>query len=140
MTQTKEEKAAYKKMYSQSEKGKATIAKYEQSEKRKAYKIKYEQTEKRKLYNTNYELTDERHKKRTINRWKRLGLIHNNYEELYDEYMECNSCDICNNIFTNGYDRCMDHCHTSGAFRQFLCRDCNLNDKWMEIYFAGFFD
>jgi hypothetical protein len=144
MPQTKEERLAQMKLYRESEKGKASIkagnVKYQQSEKGKATRAKYAQTEKGKEIIAKSEQSDKIKKYRTIQNWKTIGLIHDNYEELYEEYLECNRCDICNTTFKNRTDRNMDHCHISGAFRQFLCRSCNHKDKWIKIYFAGFFD
>ena len=73
------------------------------------------------------------HKRRTIDKWKRRGLICDDYDALYDLYILATNCNICDVLLTTGKKcktlRVMDHCHTTGEFRQFLCNNCNLNLK-----------
>ena len=46
--------------------------------------------------------------------------------DLYDYYISCEHCEICNLEFTNTKNKHLDHCHATGEFRQVLCRSCNL--------------
>ena len=71
-------------------------------------------------------------KSTTIGRWKRIGLIHNNYDELYSYILNCKLCEICGHDFTR-YRKCMDHDHETNLFRYCLCQFCNNNDNW-KIY------
>ena len=65
--------------------------------------------------------------------WKAMGLNMNNFEEVYNRYINTILCDYC--AVTLTYDtnkrgptatqRCLDHCHTTGNFRAVLCNLCN---------------
>ena len=35
------------------------------------------------------------------------------------------NCESCNRPFKNFSDKQMDHCHTTGKFRQIVCKQCN---------------
>jgi len=67
------------------------------------------------------------YKARTLKNWRRTGLNIDNIDELYNKYIYCKECDWCCKPFESRNDRQMDHCHISGEFRGFLCRQCNLN-------------
>jgi len=54
---------------------------------------------------------------------KRYGLTIEDYDALLAAHD--GRCDICR-IPLTGDERCLDHCHTSGAVRGWLCRGCNL--------------
>jgi hypothetical protein len=97
-------------------------------EKQKAYQKCYNETHKddRKIYNQTFEGK----KSMIISGWKQQGLLHDDYENLYDTYLQRTHCDICKSDFKDSFDRCMDHDHDTGLFRQFLCRACNNNDSW----------
>ncbi len=79
-----------------------------------------------------YRKTPHAKKLKKIYEWKRRGLICDNYSNLYDKYLLAEYCDVCNKKFNDNFDRCMDHDHDTGLFRQFLCQPCNRNDKWKE--------
>ena len=111
MVQTKEQKArhalANKKWYQKN--------KERENAKNKEYQKKYKQTPAgKKVY--------------ILANWKRIGLIHPDYNELYELYLNATHCEFCLTEFKNTTDRCMDHCHTTNLFRAFLCRGCNLRD------------
>jgi len=61
----------------------------------------------------------------TIYNWKRRGLI-DDYEKVYDIVMNTVKCNLCDKVFDCDKNRCMDHDHTTGKFRQVLCRSCNV--------------
>ena len=72
-------------------------------------------------------------KSRILTHWREEGLIDSdmdNYEKLYCSYLQSTHCDVCKIEFKNSYDRCMDRDHKTNLFRQFLCRDCNIQDRW----------
>jgi hypothetical protein len=69
-------------------------------------------------------------KTHTISKWKRYGLVHQDFNSLYEQYLQATKCDVCKTDFKDTFDRCMDHCHDTGLFRQFLCRACNIRDSW----------
>ena len=105
---------------------------FSQKEYMKEYRIQYEKDNKEKIkaYMKKYRQTPTYKKNNMICKWKRRGLICDNYLELYDKYLLAEYCDICNNKFKSTFDRCMDHDHETGLFRQFLCRSCNNKDNW----------
>ena len=115
MVQTKEEKAVYKKKYNQ-----------ENKEKINEKQRKYNQENKEEI--KEYNQTPARIKSHTIAKWKDRGLIHHNYDELYELYLNATHCEYCKKEFEDSFDRCMDHCHETGLFRAFLCRSCNFKD------------
>ena len=69
-----------------------------------------------------------------ISSWKnRLNIIHDNFDELYEHYINTHSCDVCHYVFDEHNRRCLDHDHDTGLFRQILCHRCNVMDNWKKI-------
>ncbi len=72
-------------------------------------------------------------KSKTISRWKDRGIIDNDYDKLYDYYINCNNCEKCNIELCSGNmgsnKRCLDHDHETGLFRYVLCNTCNY-ERW----------
>ncbi len=65
------------------------------------------------------------HKKRKKSNWKEIGLIMDNFEEIYKRYIYCKNCELCDKVFTKTIDRHMDHNHETGEFRNIVCNRCN---------------
>ena len=62
--------------------------------------------------------------------WRRRGMI-GDLSFIYDvAYITATHCWVCKKTFKDTNDRCLDHCHSSGEFRQILCRSCNVMDSW----------
>ena len=72
-------------------------------------------------------------KKRLIKTWEKRGVISDDFSKLYDDYDKAWFCGICLTDFKNNFDKCLDHNHTTGEFREFLCRKCNANDHWKKV-------
>jgi hypothetical protein len=78
--------------------------------------------------------TPEHKKKQRIYNWKKRGIICDNFDTLYEQYVNCNDCDFCGKVFSSDYDRCLDHAHENGEIHQkgdvrgILCRGCNVKD------------
>tara|TARA_R110000772_G_scaffold200210_1_gene310748 strand:+ start:296 stop:823 length:528 start_codon:yes stop_codon:yes gene_type:complete len=71
-------------------------------------------------------------KQSKIARWKNLGIICDNWENIHRIYMATNKCEFCLEPFKNSLDRNLDHNHTildSYNIRGILCRVCNTTDK-----------
>ena len=83
-----------------------------------------------KIYNKDYRLKNIKHL--TIKTWKTYqGIIHDDWDNIYNIYMDTTKCDYCNKDFKNTLDRCLDHNHNitdSNNIRGILCRQCNLKD------------
>ena len=65
------------------------------------------------------------HKALTKYSWKRIGLITDNFEEIYNRYIYATHCELCNKQFENTRERQMEHDHQTGEFRNIVCRSCN---------------
>jgi hypothetical protein len=64
-----------------------------------------------------------------ISSWKRSGVV-GDYDELYTIWLAATECWCCKNDLSKKGDKCLDHDHETGKFRQILCRDCNNWDRW----------
>ena len=58
--------------------------------------------------------------------WKKRGLNMDNFDNIYDRYVNTECCDICKCSFENT-TKCMEHNHKTGEFRGVVCNMCNLN-------------
>ena len=61
-----------------------------------------------------------------IDDWRRLGLV-DDYEKIYDIYLNTHECMKCN-IEISGKNKCMDHCHITNLYRAVLCQSCNIGN------------
>lgn len=103
-------------------------------EKRKEYMKEYRHSEQNIKYMKEYNQTPQGKKSSKITKWKQYGLIHENYDELYEYYLNCKNCEKCNieltidkiNTITT---KCMDHSHITGEFRNILCLTCNVKRR-----------
>jgi len=63
-----------------------------------------------------------------MERWKRQGIrCDEEWDEVDDWYMNTQTCDICDKIFENTRDKCLDHDHHLEGYniRGILCQKCN---------------
>ena len=147
MVRTAEELKAYNKAYNiknaekrkvyyikNAEKIKTYTKAYSEANSEKLKKYRQEHAEKAKAYNKTWvrENPEKNKKSQTIGNWKRNGLICNDCDLLYEAYLQSTNCEDCGCEYSKRGDgigrfRCMDHDHTSGLFRNFLCSPCNLN-------------
>ena len=99
---------------------------------RKEYFKLYRENNKEQIAakNKEYRKTDKGKKYSTIATWKYRGLIHDNYEKLYIDYINTLECNVCKIEFTDKNVKCMDHNHNTGLFRYILCNNCNVMDNW----------
>ena len=117
MAWSKEERLAYAKEYYQKNK-----------EKLKGYTEKNK--DKFKEYQKKYYKTPAGIKSRIIGGWKDKGIITDDYDVLYDRYLDCKNCEDCGCEYGkrgdgSGKFKCLDHDHETGLFRNFLCCGCN---------------
>tara|TARA_R110000751_G_scaffold149426_1_gene254397 strand:+ start:48 stop:410 length:363 start_codon:yes stop_codon:yes gene_type:complete len=77
-----------------------------------------------------YYKTENGKKSDRICRWKRFGVISDDFNELYEKYINTNNCDNCDIELIHGMygsnKKCLDHDHGTGQFRNILCNGCNL--------------
>lgn len=73
------------------------------------------------------------HKSDTKSNWKKYGLITDEFEEIYQQYIYSTNCEICGKIYESRNDRHMDHSHATGKFRNVCCQKCNLRKRDVKI-------
>ena len=98
-------------------------------EKRKEYQRQYRKNNKDKIKQYN----QKSHVKKTmrISQWKHNGIISDNFDGLYEKYINTEYCELCSvklteDKITTKTTRCLDHDHETGEFRNILCHSCNL--------------
>lgn len=74
--------------------------------------------------------TEEKIMVNRIGNWKQMGLICDDYEKLYDKFINTEFCELCNVKLTDeskvsNTKRCLDHDHKTGLFRNVVCKCCN---------------
>ena len=133
----KEKQRIAKQKYLKTEKGKATNNAYNKKwyEANKQKKLEYnkqyrkENPEKDKISHRKWAVKN--HKKCRINTWKHRKIITDDWDNVYDIYMDTTNCNYCNKQFKNKLDRNLDHDHTindSNNIRGIICRECNTTD------------
>ena len=79
--------------------------------------------EKHRVYNK----TEKGKRVRIIAGWKTKGLISDDYDAIYDRYIDTHECDCCKKPIHQGIgSRVMDHDHKTGKFRNVLCHNFNI--------------
>ena len=78
-----------------------------------------------------YRQTEQGKKIYRISNWKSSGVIHQNFDELYEKYINTEYCELCNIKLTEDKKttkttRVLDHDHESGEFRNIICHSCNV--------------
>jgi len=76
-------------------------------------------------------------KSNAICKWKKRGLICDDYNTLYETYIKTTECQQCETEFTKNNKRCLDHDHATGLFRKIVCHRCNAMDSYIK-YPNGF--
>jgi len=136
----KEEKKEYNRNYyiKYRKKNEETTKKYYQDnkEERRNYQKEYSEKNKEKIKKYNQSLSGK--KAHTKGQWKFIGLDMDNFEEVYQRYLDTTNCDKCNVLLTTGEHckttKCMDHCHYTNKFRRVLCLSCNFKEKRQPKY------
>jgi hypothetical protein len=73
------------------------------------------------------------YKDECIWRWKNSGIVCDDYELLYERYINTKFCEKCNCKLVSGNfgsnKKAIDHNHITGEVRFICCHSCNMNDK-----------
>ena len=83
-----------------------------------------------KEYMKEYRKTDAYKKSYRITNWKKSGVKCDDFNSLYDKYINCKNCEECNVELQEGNaklnKKCLDHDHKTGLFRNIICNRCNV--------------
>jgi len=141
------DKKAYNKAWYQKnkEKRKEQMKEYNDNnkEKRKAYMKEYDENnkekkkeyyEKNKEHQKEYHQTEQGKKTSRISKWKQNGVICNDFDALYNQFINTPNCENCNieltvDRYNTSTTRCLDHNHDitdTDNFRNILCNSCNI--------------
>tara|TARA_R110002012_G_scaffold139225_1_gene296390 strand:+ start:456 stop:941 length:486 start_codon:yes stop_codon:yes gene_type:complete len=78
--------------------------------------------------------------KQRVYKWKQRGLVETdeNIIKILERYHNTTNCDKCDVLLTNincSSQKCMDHNHKTGKFRNIICKACNLHtDRKKQTY------
>ena len=133
---SKEERKEYMKAYYEQNKDKIAERMKAYHAKNKEKKSEYNRaySAKNKSYMKAYNQTEKGKKTHRITHWKSSGVISEDYDTLYDKYINTLNCEECGAELTvdkkmTSTTRCLDHCHTTGLFRNVLCNGCNVRRR-----------
>ena len=126
----KEKEKEYKKLWEENNKEKVKESKKlwrenNKEKKKKCDRLYYEKNKEKIIEQTKkYNKTENGIKLHIIKSWKSMGVKNDDFDKLYDYYLNCKFCEECNIDFTL-CKKNLDHDHTNGLFRNVVCHSCN---------------
>lgn len=78
-----------------------------------------------------YNQTEARIKGNKISNWKSAGMKHTpeEFDAIYERYCTTTECELCSRHViircNNEHSSCVDHHHSTGCFRNIVCKKCN---------------
>jgi len=116
------------------EKNKETLKEYREGRKEILKEQNKEWFEKNKDKVIEYRKSDLGKKSRRIRNWKFKGVECDDFNVLYEYYINCKNCENCGvqlteDRYNTSTTRCLDHCHETHQFRNVLCNLCNIIRK-----------
>ena len=118
---TPEERKEYYRVYRI--KNKEKMIEYE-----RLYRIKNKGNNKE--YHKEYRQTEKCKKSMRIGQWKNKGIICEDFDKLYDTYINTNNCEWCHKDVSKKRD--LEHNHYSGEVRGIVCRKCNQKMRYKD--------
>lgn len=87
--------------------------------------------EAKKKWQREYYSCPEKNKNNRIGMWKRRGVVSDDFDALYEKYINTYECELCKCELSRGKGlvgrRHLDHDHETGLFRNILCGKCNIH-------------
>ena len=127
----RDKRCEYMKRYHQENKQKQIEWRINNKDKRIEYNKKNK--DKINLQQRAYRQTEKGDKIYRIASWKYKGVISDDFDSLYEKYMNTNNCENCDIELVSGAGlsnkKHLDHDHRTNLFRNVLCGNCNINRK-----------
>ena len=105
--------------------------KEEIKERNRLYTLKHK--EKCKEYQKEYRQTEKFKKSNTISVWKRNGIICEDYDKMYDTYINTKNCEWCDKDIRKKQE--LEHNHSSREVRGIVCKGCNMKIMYKDRKF-----
>jgi len=89
--------------------------------------------DKKAEYDKKYKQSEAGKKSSRICNWINSGVICDDFDSLYEYYLNVEFCEECNVELVEGKfgsnKKCLDHDHVTGEFRNVLCQRCNVKRR-----------
>lgn len=69
-----------------------------------------------------------------INKWKSQGVIHDDFNKLFTDYINSSNCGACNKKYLGRDDKFVLSSFNTGIFKMIICQSCKSYDKWKDYF------